>query len=128
MSGGNGGKAKKSARDYKNAKRMSRSEVAEALASRPLWELSSSSSSSSSSKSKQADKLVRGFAARDFAAAQAFLAAVGAVAEALGHHPDLHLEAYRNVRVELYTHSAGGVTALDLELADAIDADVAPPA
>ena len=61
-------------------------------------------------------------------AGAALLAAVGAVAEALGHHPDLHLEAYRNVRVELYTHSAGGVTALDLELADAIDADVAPPA
>jgi 4a-hydroxytetrahydrobiopterin dehydratase len=47
---------------------------------------------------------------------------VGAVAEAEGHHPDLHLYGYNNVCVSLSTHSLGGVTVNDIVLAVKIDA------
>lgn len=45
--------------------------------------------------------------ARNFKAALEMFGRIGEVAEAEGHHPDLHLEGYQNVRVELSTHSSG---------------------
>ena len=45
---------------------------------------------------------------------------IAAVAEAEGHHPDLHL-AYGSLRVELWTHAAGGLTENDFVLAAKID-------
>ena len=44
-------------------------------------------------------------------------AAVGAVAEQAGHHPDLHLTAYRTIEVRLSTHARGGITINDLIVA-----------
>ena len=43
------------------------------------------------------------------------------VAEADGHHPDLHIEGYRNVAVELWTHAIGGLSENDFILAAKID-------
>jgi 4a-hydroxytetrahydrobiopterin dehydratase len=57
---------------------------------------------------------------RDFAAALAFVNAVGAAAEAANHHPDIDIR-WNTVRLTLTTHSAGGLTVLDLALAGAID-------
>jgi 4a-hydroxytetrahydrobiopterin dehydratase len=57
----------------------------------------------------------------DFAAALNWVDRVGALAEARDHHPDIAI-AYNRVTLTLSTHSAGGLTALDLELAGAIDA------
>lgn len=57
----------------------------------------------------------------DFAAALRFVDAVGALAEAQGHHPDLHLHDYDRVTVRTTTHSAGGPTEHDLELAERVD-------
>ncbi len=42
-------------------------------------------------------------------------------AEHDGHHPDLHLEGYRNVWVELWTHAIGGLSENDFILAAKID-------
>ena len=64
----------------------------------------------------------RDLAFADFAAAIAFVDRVAVAAEAAQHHPDLLVHGYRRVRVTLTTHSAGGVTAKDLELARTIDA------
>ena len=91
-------------------KKLDLQDVQKQLATRPLWELSADNS-----------RLVRQFEAKNFVAAQEFLAGVGEVAERLGHHPDLHLESYRNVRVEVYTFKVGGITAYDFELVDSID-------
>ena len=49
-----------------------------------------------------------------------FASALGLIAESMDHHPDL-LVSYKKVTVSLSTHSAGGVTELDLELAEAVD-------
>ncbi|MDA8563387.1 4a-hydroxytetrahydrobiopterin dehydratase [Mariniblastus sp.] len=46
---------------------------------------------------------------------------VGAIAEEDQHHPDLHLTGYRNVRVEMTTHSIGGLSENDFILAAKID-------
>ena len=45
---------------------------------------------------------------------------IAAIAEAEGHHPDLHL-SYGLLRVELWTHAAGGLTENDFVLAAKID-------
>ncbi|EHN09851.1 pterin-4a-carbinolamine dehydratase [Patulibacter medicamentivorans] len=57
----------------------------------------------------------------DFAAALEFVNAVGGLAEAQGHHPDIHLHDWNRVGLRLRTHSAGGITDHDLELAERVD-------
>ena len=78
-------------------------EVAAGLANLPGWSLDGKS-------------LRRTFAFKGFPEAVAFIHRLVAPAEALDHHPDVDLR-YNKVRVTLSTHSAGGLTALDLELA-----------
>ena len=56
----------------------------------------------------------------DFAAALAFVNRVGAIAEAEGHHPDLHL-AWGRVRLEVWTHAIDGLTESDFVLAAEAD-------
>jgi 4a-hydroxytetrahydrobiopterin dehydratase len=58
---------------------------------------------------------------RDFAAAMVFVNQVAALAEARNHHPDIAI-SWNQVTLTLSTHSAGGLTQLDLDLAAAIDA------
>ena len=43
------------------------------------------------------------------------------LAEAEGHHPDLHLEGYRQVWIEIWTHAIGGLSENDFILAAKID-------
>lgn len=57
----------------------------------------------------------------DWRAAIRLVDAVADEAERRDHHPDLCVTGYRRVTFRLTTHSAGGITALDLELARAID-------
>jgi 4a-hydroxytetrahydrobiopterin dehydratase len=65
-------------------------------------------------------KIEREFLFKDFKAALAFTNAVGAVAEAENHHPDIHL-AWGRVRITLWTHKANGMTENDFILAAKID-------
>lgn len=58
---------------------------------------------------------------KNFMAAMNFFNHVACVAECDGHHPDLHLEGYRNVTIELYTHAIGGLSENDFILAAKID-------
>jgi len=54
---------------------------------------------------------------KDFAAGIRLLNGIAEIAEQEGHHPDLHLEGYRNVRVELTTHAIGGLSENDFIMA-----------
>jgi 4a-hydroxytetrahydrobiopterin dehydratase len=56
-----------------------------------------------------------------FLTAVRFIGELAPVAERLDHHPDLRL-SWRTVELSLSTHSAGGLTALDLQLAGELDA------
>ena len=58
---------------------------------------------------------------KDFAEALAFVNRLGEAAEAQGHHPDIFL-TWGRVKVTLWTHSAGGLTANDFKLAATADA------
>ncbi|WP_411867211.1 4a-hydroxytetrahydrobiopterin dehydratase [Vulcanococcus limneticus] len=69
-------------------------------------------------------KLHRGLQFDDFAAAFGFMARVALIAEGLGHHPEWS-NVWNRVVIDLTTHDAGGLTALDLELARRIDAVLA---
>jgi 4a-hydroxytetrahydrobiopterin dehydratase len=70
--------------------------------------------------SREGDVLVTTVKLHDFAAALAFVNAVGAAAEAANHHPDIDIR-WNTVRLALTTHDSGGITLLDLALAGAID-------
>ena len=54
---------------------------------------------------------------KHFMASMNFFGRVAEVAEEDAHHPDLHLEGYRNVWIELYTHAIGGLSENDFILA-----------
>ena len=58
----------------------------------------------------------------DFDSAWAFASAVAQAAREADHHPDILVHGWNGVRVTLSTHSAGGVTDLDLSLARTIGA------
>lgn len=58
---------------------------------------------------------------KNFMAAMNFFNHVACVAECEGHHPDLHLEGYRSVAIEIYTHAIGGLSENDFILAAKID-------
>lgn len=83
--------------------------VASALTSLPSWTLAADGRSIS-----------RDLEFKDFTAAFAFMTAVALEAQSLGHHPDWS-NSWSRVSVTLTTHSAGGVTPLDLDLAARID-------
>ena len=57
----------------------------------------------------------------NFMAGVEFFNKVAALAEEEGHHPDLHLEGYRQVAVELWTHAIGGLSENDFILAAKIN-------
>lgn len=66
--------------------------------------------------------IMRDFELSDFAAAIAFVNRVAELAEAANHHPDILVHGWNRVRLELSTHSAGGLTEADFALAGRIDA------
>jgi len=66
------------------------------------------------------DAITKTFVFRDFNAAFGFMTRAALVAEKLDHHPEW-FNVYKTVQVTLATHDAGGVTALDITLAEALD-------
>jgi 4a-hydroxytetrahydrobiopterin dehydratase len=58
----------------------------------------------------------------DFKAAMAFVNQVADAAEEANHHPDILVHGWNQVRLTLSTHSEGGLTRNDLEMAKRIDA------
>lgn len=58
---------------------------------------------------------------RNFNAALELMKRIGEVAEAEGHHPDLHLTNYNHLLVELSTHAVGGLTQNDFIIAAKIN-------
>ena len=66
-------------------------------------------------------RIRKDWTAKHFMAAMKFFNQVAELAEEDGHHPDLHLEGYRNVSIELWTHAIGGLSENDFILAAKID-------
>lgn len=71
--------------------------------------------------SRRGDVITKTFQFRDFLTGIDFVAAVAKAADAADHHPDIDIR-YTKVICALSTHSAGGITQMDLEMAKKIDA------
>jgi len=71
--------------------------------------------------SRRGDALTRTYQFRNFTAAMDFVNRVAEAAEAADHHPDIDIR-YSKVTLTLSTHSAGGITQNDIDLAKVIDA------
>jgi 4a-hydroxytetrahydrobiopterin dehydratase len=87
--------------------KLSPEELATALPDLPLW-------SGDSAGLRRSVKLPT------FADAVAAIVRIGFVAEQMDHHPDVDLR-WRRLDITLVSHSAGGVSELDVELARRID-------
>jgi 4a-hydroxytetrahydrobiopterin dehydratase len=57
----------------------------------------------------------------DFSQAIAFVNRVADAAETAGHHPDILVHGWNKTRLELSTHSEGGLTQADFDMAARID-------
>lgn len=89
---------------------LSPAEVAELVETVPGW-----------SATEDGKRIRRTWTARNFVAGLRFFDKVGELAEEEGHHPDLHLQGYRNVAIELTTHAIGGLSENDFILAAKIN-------
>ncbi len=69
---------------------------------------------------RKGDEIVREFKLDDFVGSVKFVDAVVEPAERMGHHPDVAI-SWNTVTVSISTHSEGGLTAADFELAAEID-------
>ena len=72
------------------------------------------------SKVEGRDAIFKSYKFKSFRAAFGFMTEVALVAEKMDHHPEW-FNVYSRVDVTLTTHSASGVSGLDIELAKAMD-------
>ena len=69
---------------------------------------------------RRGDAIAKAFDRGDFVGSVGFVDSLVAPAEEMGHHPDLEI-SWSTVTVTISTHSEGGLTAADFELAAKID-------
>jgi 4a-hydroxytetrahydrobiopterin dehydratase len=69
---------------------------------------------------KDRDAIAKKFVFRDFNEAFGFMTRAALIAEKLDHHPEW-FNVYKTVEVTLSTHDAGGLTELDVKLAEAMN-------
>jgi 4a-hydroxytetrahydrobiopterin dehydratase len=72
------------------------------------------------SEVKGRDAITRKFVFKDFSEAFGFMTRAALIAEKLDHHPEW-FNVYKTVEVTLSTHDAGGLTELDIKLAEAMN-------
>ncbi|MBL7662055.1 4a-hydroxytetrahydrobiopterin dehydratase [bacterium] len=86
------------------AKLLTPQVVKEALSELPGWII------------VEGHRLEKKFSFPDFSSALAFVNTVAETAEHMQHHPEIHL-AWGKVKIQIWTHSAGGITQKDLDFA-----------
>jgi 4a-hydroxytetrahydrobiopterin dehydratase len=87
---------------------LSDSEIEERLGSLPEWR-------------RDGDAIRRAYSCGDYVGSVSFVQSTVGPAEALGHHPDLEV-SWDTVTVTVTSHSEGGLTGADFELAAKLDA------
>ncbi|XP_073115322.1 pterin-4-alpha-carbinolamine dehydratase 2, mitochondrial isoform X2 [Elaeis guineensis] len=98
--------------DSKDVRPMSEQSANELLAQVQGWNLLSEDG---------VMKLHRSWKVKSFTKGLELFQLVADVAEAEGHHPDLHLVGWNNVKIDIWTHSVGGLTENDFILAAKIN-------
>lgn len=92
---------------------LDESALAAALATLEGWE-------------RQGAVITKRYRFKGFKAAVAFVNAVAEVVNRANHHPDIHLEHYKHVRIVLTTHRTKGISQADIDVARALDAIPGP--
>ena len=87
--------------------KLSEPKIAAALSKLPGWKL-------------EGGKLHREYKFADFVTAFAFMTGAALVAQGMDHHPEW-FNVWNTVRIDLQTHDAGGVTTLDVQLAQRME-------
>ena len=87
---------------------LSDAEIEERIDVLPGWE-------------RSGDAIAKTFERGDFIGSVEFVRGLVAPAEEMGHHPDIEI-SWDSVTVTISTHSEGGLTAADFELAVRVDA------
>jgi 4a-hydroxytetrahydrobiopterin dehydratase len=85
-------------------------EIKQHLADHPNWSLGDDG------------QLHADYTLKNFMQVMLFANAIGHLAQAADHHPDLLIHGYKHLRVSLMTHSEGGITDKDFVLIRQIDA------
>src|SRR5512135_85946 len=70
---------------------------------------------------REGNAITKEFVFPGFTEATQFIARLAGPANAMDHHPDVQLYRYKRVKIFLTTHSAGGLTQNDFDLAGKID-------
>ncbi|QQS45306.1 MAG: 4a-hydroxytetrahydrobiopterin dehydratase [Acidobacteriota bacterium] len=70
---------------------------------------------------REGAEIVKNFQFENFKGALEFVNHVADLAEAADHHPDILIHGWNKVRLNLMTHSSGGLTGRDFDLAAKID-------
>jgi len=71
---------------------------------------------------RQSEAITKTYTLKGFKSAMAFADRVAEAATAADHHPDIHIERYKTVRLVLTTHVTKGISQADIDLAKTIDA------
>ena len=70
---------------------------------------------------REGSEIVREWKFSDFAEAMTFVNRVAEAAEEANHHPDILVHGWNKVKLSLTNHSAGGLTAVDFDMARRFD-------
>jgi 4a-hydroxytetrahydrobiopterin dehydratase len=87
---------------------LTENEITKILSSLSGWEL-------------EGNQIAKLFQLKDFAEALAFVNKVGVEAEKMNHHPDIFIHSWNKVKITISTHSEGGITKKDFQLAQKIE-------
>ena len=77
--------------------------------------------SSFSGWTQEGNQISKQFQFKDFAEALAFVNKVGVEAERMDHHPDIFIHSWNKVKITISTHSEGGITKKDFQLAEKVE-------
>ncbi|MEJ2614696.1 MAG: 4a-hydroxytetrahydrobiopterin dehydratase [Ignavibacteriaceae bacterium] len=69
----------------------------------------------------QNNQIEKEYGLKDFKSALNFVNKLGEEAEKMDHHPDINIHSYNKVKITLSTHSEGGITNKDFNLAEKIE-------
>lgn len=70
---------------------------------------------------REGNAITRTFSLKGFKSAMSFANRIAEAANEVNHHPDIHIENYRTVRVVLTTHATHRISDADVDLARRID-------
>ena len=67
------------------------------------------------------NEIAKQFQFKDFVEALSFVNKAGAEAEKINHHPDIFIHSWNKVKITISTHSEGGITKKDFQVAEKIE-------